>query len=84
MPNINAFRPVVHEKIFKGVCYINLYENYVPLGRCHYKPQGLHLNFNVLFLKRSMPNIIRLRPVVHENKIFKSVYYTSLYNIMSP
>jgi len=28
MPNINAFRPVVHEKkTFKGFCYIYLYKN---------------------------------------------------------
>jgi len=27
MPNIIAFRPVVHdENIFKGFCYINLYK----------------------------------------------------------
>jgi len=26
MPKINKFRPVVHEKIFKGIGYINLYE----------------------------------------------------------
>jgi len=26
MPNIKAFRPVIHEKnMFKGCCYINLY-----------------------------------------------------------
>jgi len=26
MPNINTFRPVAHEKIFKYFCYINLYQ----------------------------------------------------------
>jgi len=41
MPNINAFKVVVHEKIFKGLCYINLY---VLLGRGHLLPQGLYLN----------------------------------------
>jgi len=33
MPNIKAFRSVVHEKnIFKGFCYINLYKTMTPLG----------------------------------------------------
>jgi len=30
MPNINAFRPVVHEKMFKGFCYINLSKTLSP------------------------------------------------------
>jgi len=33
MPKINAFRPVVHEnKIFKGICYMNLYKTMSPYG----------------------------------------------------
>jgi len=33
MPNINASRPVIHEKIFKGCCYImNLHRNLSPEG----------------------------------------------------
>jgi len=32
MPNMNAFRPVVHEKILKMFCYINLYKNMFPYG----------------------------------------------------
>jgi len=30
MPNINAFRPVVQEEIFKGFYYINLYKTMSP------------------------------------------------------
>jgi len=45
MPNINAYKVVVHEKtIFKGFCSINLYKFIVPFGRGHLRPKGLYLN----------------------------------------
>jgi len=33
MPNINAFRPVIHgeKKMFQVFCYINLYKHLSPL-----------------------------------------------------
>jgi len=40
MPNIYAFRPVVHEKkIFKGFKYINLYKMF-SLRACPFVAQG--------------------------------------------
>jgi len=39
MPNIYAFRPVVHEKIFKGNYYINLYKMF-PLRALPFVTQG--------------------------------------------
>jgi len=41
MPNINAVRPVIHEMIFKGFCYINLYKNLSLNGVAIFTPGTL-------------------------------------------
>jgi len=44
MTNTNAFRLVVQEKIFKNICYINLYKIISPYSVAINDPQGLYLN----------------------------------------
>jgi len=72
MPNINAFRPKIHEKdIFKGFNYI-----YTYIKLCHLRawpfvtPETL---FEQVSLSKgcSMPDTKAFRPVVHEKKTFK-------------
>jgi len=72
MPNIDVLRSVVHEKkIFKGFCYIILYQPVSPwVGAIYYHKNLICANLNFLVNGYSIPNINAIRPVIHEKKIF--------------
>jgi len=69
MPNINAFRPVIHgKKVFQVFCYINLYKTLSPLRAWSFMtPETLfQQTLTSLVEGYSMPNINAFRPVVHD------------------
>jgi len=52
MLNIDVFKPLVHKKIFKGFCYINLYNNMTSWGVVICDPRDfICTNVNLLVLR---------------------------------
>jgi len=81
MPNINAFRPVIHGKTMFQVCYINLYKNLSPLRAWLFMTPETLFEQTWISLPQgySMPNINAFRPVVREKKIYQNFPYFAPY-----
>jgi len=75
MPNINAFRPVVHEKKI----FINIFLILPLLGPKRDQPIYLNKSESPSPKYVSSQSLVKIGQVVHEKKIFKRFCYISLH-----